>query len=273
MWILARNPAQWMWALLPFSHRVTLVFGNGGQTCWAFSRVDATAVRRLPWEANCSAVLDCIVDSPEWSRFAVYDAMMVGDKNYCAADLQARLGAVLCDFASAQCAGVATYLPADHVIVETARQQCCASNRILFVDPTQMYRPAVVSRDACTWKPPIAAGHAILCCRCGEAMSLAAEDNCLLWCEGPAAGQIEHMQTYECEYVRETQSWLVVRRAKRGEPLFTREQTKAARHGAPSPDGVHELAEIFPAPRPVKIRRPKPDGDGFTLTFSSKKRK
>jgi len=268
MWILSRNPGAWVWTRLPFSHRVTLVFGNGGKSCWAFSRADASAAVRLPWEANCSAVLDCVVDAARWSHFAVYDAMMLGDRNWCAVDLNGRMAALLDSFLSPQCMGVAKYLPADHEVVEAARQQCFeqpdSRTRLLFVDPTMPYKPAIVSRDACTWKPPVPPGHAVLCCRCGEAMSLAAEDACLLWCEGPVVGQIEHMQSYECAYVHETQSWTVVRRAKRGEPLFTRDQVQAMRFGAPAPDGAYELAAIFPAPKaPHKPRKGPVDADGF----------
>jgi hypothetical protein len=268
-WPIINAPGRWAWTVLPRSHRVVVVFGNGGTTAWTFDRLNCVPLAAMLWAAKCNAVLDCVVDA---SGFFVFDALSVADMNLCPMGLEERLKFAKAHFSSSSCSGFAEYNRPSRAMYEAARKMNKSDGtRLLLVDPGIAYKPAAMSRDAYTWRPPIPQGHAILCCRCGDAMSLAAEDHCLMWEEGPVtfAAPPQHMGTYECVYDKSTRGWTAVRPAKRGEPLFTRDQVEKVRDGGPSPSGAAMFAPLFPVAKQKET--PKSDEDGFTIVGKRKK--
>lgn len=272
MWSVAHAPDKWVWSLLPPGHRATVVFGNNGLTSWIFTRLDSTPIARAPWTASCNAVLDCVINSQD--SFFVYDAIGVAGRRVGASGLYERMGAAMTAFKSQYCSGFAEYRPASVEMIAAGKgMQHGDGRRLLFVDPIVPYKPSANSRDAFSWRPPLPRNHAILCCRVGEALSLAAENMCLLWLEGPVTGAEGHMRCYECEYDSTTQRWAAVRQAKRGEPLYTREQVFALRQGAASPNSLEELAAAYrQARKSPKITTKKvQDEEGFIAVTRRKK--
>lgn len=245
---------QYVWALLPYSRRVTLVVGSKA-IAYVYNRLDYSPLIwtvPMPTSIPVGTCLDAVVDVRTKS-FVVFDVISDGLNPLCSQPLAQRMTH------APKTLNVVKYASAN---MYNAASSIKPGQRLLIADPGASYRPNPASRDAFTWKPPYPSNTAVLYHRCGEAMSLTRDDFVALECEGRMVGAmpLKHMTCYVCSK-RSDGVWEAKCCAKRGDPLYTHDQCGKTQSWT---------ADMF-APKTKPKDTPTPDPEGFVVV--AKKRR